>query len=436
MDYKIDRNKVDDDERNRILDLSENSFTPPETGIYEGALRYYAASIEWAKFIEGFLSWSASIAVWPDASDESYHAIQQILIFLQGVEPMSIDYDLMADAIARGNYKAWNDLAKQVVSGRTTNINVDGEGVVTDPNDIISEDDAPSDDPATPDIDERKASIYAGYLSMALDINDLLAYLHTLYGPTTTAVTSADDAKLLIDSRYATVSTIYDAIDAYWAARAAGNSQIITADREDLANYLYCNRFGDNIRETIKGFFANLSGPTNAQKLNAIGIVGGMGDEQYSIWYNQGAATRTTEYKSAPCEPIDDYEFTLQFNTTFNDTHVFKAYHRYECTIIGYGVDPIDGDWQDAFWHKQTGQNPVFDNADFSIQIGQAVKRSPDVFEAPINATMHAYKWSIDMGPINASPQWTMNRDATMSVGTTSPSNGFLVTVKDLGQYR
>jgi hypothetical protein len=89
-----DRRAVDEDEKQRILDLTTYKFVPPDSDIQEGDLYYYACNPEWAKIIDGHVSWLASIAAWPEAENEDYIAIQQILKFLRRVEiPMPPDFD-------------------------------------------------------------------------------------------------------------------------------------------------------------------------------------------------------------------------------------------------------------------------------------------------------------------------------------------------------
>jgi hypothetical protein len=89
-----DRRAVDEDEKQRILDLTTYKFVPPPEGIQEGDVYYYACTPAWAKIIEGHVSWLASIAAWPDAENEDYVAIEQILKFLRRVDiPMPPDFD-------------------------------------------------------------------------------------------------------------------------------------------------------------------------------------------------------------------------------------------------------------------------------------------------------------------------------------------------------
>src|SRR5574341_41426 len=106
---------------------------------------------------------------------------------------MSIDYEAWYDANKRAIYDAVNDVAKQIVSGRVANINVDDTGAVTDP--TLEGDDTGGvvDDPAT-SFDETKAAIYGGGYELIKNIELLLDKVDNYYGNTNgTPVTSADD---------------------------------------------------------------------------------------------------------------------------------------------------------------------------------------------------------------------------------------------------
>lgn len=94
-----DRNKVYTDEKNRIIDFSQFSYTAPESGIYEGDLRYFAVNSDWYPIVIGWIDHLAQIYAWGDAEDERHHGIQQILIFEQGVDMPVIDCGDIEDCI-------------------------------------------------------------------------------------------------------------------------------------------------------------------------------------------------------------------------------------------------------------------------------------------------------------------------------------------------
>jgi hypothetical protein len=96
------RQAVVADEKDLILDLSTYKFEPPAAGIYDEPARYYKANIEWAKILEGHLSWLASPAAWKMAEDEGYSAIEKVLIFLRGIvmsEPPGFDCGDVEDCL-------------------------------------------------------------------------------------------------------------------------------------------------------------------------------------------------------------------------------------------------------------------------------------------------------------------------------------------------
>jgi hypothetical protein len=420
---KQDRNIVLEDEKERILDFTEYKFIPPETGIYEGDLRYYAANLEWARYLEGHISWLATVAAWPDAEDERYHAIQQVLIFLRG-----IDVTLKED-IREGIYEAFNGIAAQIVSGRRTNISVDESGNVTDPTTTGGSVDLPDDDPATADINETKASRYAAALAISKGVNTILADLNTLYGADATADNSVQVA-LAYMQQYVISGGMLNALTVYWDARAQNQAQITSVDREDLADYIYCNPFSELYVATTQ-FIASLSAYTPAQRNNIIGILHELDDTQFSIWYNKGAASLSTEYNNAPCEPVPTQELVTQWGIAGPASSTLKKNHRYLITAEGYLLDP-DGSIQDAWYHKEPSSSAVFDDVDFNPQVGGATHVKPSSNEVPYNVN-HKYTWTFDMGSINASLQWSIARDATLQATSTSPTSGLKITIKDLG---
>jgi len=421
-----DRNVVEDDEKKRILDLTSYQFEPPETGIYEGELRYYAASIEWAKIIEGHVAWLASIASWPNAEDERYHAIQQILIFLQGITMT------MKEDIRDGLYEAMNRLAAQIVSGRYTNISVDENGTVSDPSDVTGGADIPEDDPSTPAVNESKAARFAGALAVTAGVNKILDDLRLLYG--TDAVEDHTRAEALVYmQQYVIEAGMVDAIDAYWSARAQGNLQIASLDRKDLAGLIYCNEFS-TIEASVRQYIASLTNFTSEQRTNAINIFANLEETQYNVWYTTGINSMSTEYHDANCEPVPTHQVQLQFNGVAVDSRTLKKNHRYLVTAVGYiqDTDPT-ADIQDAWYHKANNSAEVFDLNDFNVQVGGALKTKPSQNEAPYDATNHTYVWTIDMGTNDAAPQWAIARDSSVAIGSTSPTGGLLLTIQDLG---
>ena len=85
-DY-VNRLRTANDEKLRILDLSEQALVPPLAGIFDVPTRCYIVNKEWAKIIMGAVSANLlGIAAWRDATDEGYSGIQAVEEFLRGDE--------------------------------------------------------------------------------------------------------------------------------------------------------------------------------------------------------------------------------------------------------------------------------------------------------------------------------------------------------------
>lgn len=81
---KPDRRLVNDDERQRAIDLSRLKLVPPAVGIFDAPLRNYPMNHEWAKLLIGFMSQLATIAPWRDAEDDSYIGVQEVIRWMKG----------------------------------------------------------------------------------------------------------------------------------------------------------------------------------------------------------------------------------------------------------------------------------------------------------------------------------------------------------------
>lgn len=88
MTEKYDRFAILADFKQRIIDLTDNDFVPPEVGIYDEPVRYYKMNLQWVKLFAGLLSIIEDVAYWKDATDTNYIAIQEFLKFEEGIEPL------------------------------------------------------------------------------------------------------------------------------------------------------------------------------------------------------------------------------------------------------------------------------------------------------------------------------------------------------------
>jgi hypothetical protein len=430
-DRSIDRQVTLFDYKSRLIDLLTMMQSLPETDIYDEPVRYFKANLKWTPIIFGWLDVLEDVSGWHEAADDNYAGIQQILKFEEGIEPIMTTPAEMQTAITEGIYKAVNDIAKQIVSGSRTNFSVDEDGNLVPPS--AGDVPLPPDDPLTP-IDDSKAASAGGMIAIASGINAFIAYVDLLFGPTQAPVTPLAEAQTLVSLRFMPSSLMDAAISAYYDDRIAGQGELGILVENDLAEFLFCDHASDTTLQSFNRFISYHATMTLEDKFRYTELIPGLEDTQFSIWYNAGIKVPSTNYLAYSCVPIPDYNLTIQWQGgAVNDTHTLKKRHRYLVTVLGHLVD-TDGDIQDAFWtvNAATGIK-TFNTSDFNIQIGQAVKIDPTIFEADY-ASDHLYAWTVDMGGINANPQWGIVRNAIMSVGSTSPSNGLFIQVHDLGE--
>jgi len=101
-DRKYDRQAVLSEFKQRVIDLMQNHQPLPDTGIYDEPVRYFKANLKWTPVIFGLLTWAEDLAFWPDAINDLYVGIQQILIFEEGItlpDPPEIDCGDVEDCL-------------------------------------------------------------------------------------------------------------------------------------------------------------------------------------------------------------------------------------------------------------------------------------------------------------------------------------------------
>ena len=309
--------------------------------------------------------------------------------------------------------------ASRFLSGTAGNVlgdvKIDPENNIT-----ITPPGSPPDDPTTNLDNEKRAggaiAVFHGFRDMILEINSWI-----LDG------VPVSEMNFWLGSKYAINGDMLAAITAYAADFTTPpldwTVPVITSV---LAEKIYCD---GNRRNVIAAYILET---WDAEIGDLLAINNGLEQSQLEEWFADGENTPSTDYLAYSCTPIADFEVVIQWGVTLNDTHVLKKNHRYEFIVSGYLSDP-DGDLQDAWWHKPSGGNQVFDLVDFNIQIGGSLKAEPTQFEVPYQGN-HTYRWTVDMGANDASGQYTINRDAIMAIGSTSPTGGLTISVHDLGE--
>lgn len=339
-------------------------------------------------------------------------------------ECMSIDYEALKQSIAEGIYIAGNDFAKQLISGRTTDFSVGTDGTVTQGDAPLPEPEVPVDDPATP-FDETLMAKAGGVINVRLTIQAIFNDIAAWHFGARTEAEVVDLLNLLYGLEGAEVATF---VTFWYTVDATPDTPPLLDD--ELDSYFFCRGLSS---QSFAKYSEKFHTPTT-DRATLLKFVPVLTQSLLNEWFETGIDTGSTDYLNYSCVPVPDYSLTIQWSgAVINDTHTLKKNHRYLIKASGYLIDP-DGDIQDAWWHVVAATGiQSFDTTDFNIQQGGALKIDPTIFEAPYNAA-HVYSWTLDMGTINANPQWGIVRDAIMAVGSTSPTGGLLIEVHDLGE--
>jgi len=340
-------------------------------------------------------------------------------------EPIESTYD----AIKNGIYDAFNDLAKQVVSGSKFGFSVDEDGnvVIGDPNAPSAE--LPEDDPLTT-INEEKAARYGGLLEVAAKLELVLDKADTFFGVPSgavTPVTSLADATAAMQAYFACDEPLMAAaMNDYYNWRLGGATQINFARGTAFPLFLYCNGYDYN---ALARYMADSSGFIFSKQAICLGLWKALVEKFYSDFYNIGIQTPSNSYLDADCVPVESQSFTNVPFSSIRTTTIMKAYHRLRVKITGVSVDS-NGHIQDAFWFVngstgvRTRTNPTL------THVGSVTQPSDNQV---VYNSAHAYDFTIDLNVNPGNPfSITMNKNGTHA-GTPSPN--FTIEITDLGRF-
>jgi len=328
------------------------------------------------------------------------------------------------DANKRSIYDAWNDIAKQVVSGRTTNIVVDADGGVSDPvtSDPVT---LPEDDPLTP-IDETESSRFGAVSEIAAKLEAFLDMVDASYGATNGApVDFLATCQEKIAAYWPVDRVAMDtAISDYYAYRAS-QPRIIFDRGTAFPLYLYCNGYNDNV---LGRWLIDVSTYAFPKQVVVLNLWKALADTFFSEFYAIGAVKPSSQYLDAACVPIAYQEFTNMVFAVARTTTPFKASHRMKFRVSGYALD-VDGDIQDGMWYRTAAGVLTRSNWNFVHSAGSNLPSDNQV----VYNSAHVYEYTIDLGALNQVMVVTPNKNAGMSaVGLTYPTP-FKVEITDLG---
>jgi len=415
----LDRMATLYDAKIRIIDLMQNGFELPEEGIYDEPVRYFKANLKWTPIIFGWLTWLQDVAAWKDAEDELYRGITEIMIFEEGIDMT------LSDDISSGIYKAFNDLAKQIVSGRVTNIAVGGDGTVTNPSDAAADAGLPADDPLT-EINETEASRYGAMVEIGAKLELLLDKADGYYGAANgTPATPLAEAQRLMKLYFPADPVLMDtAMDAYWTYRGLAN-RILFDGGAAFAQYLYCNGYQN---DALNRWIIDVSAYSIDKQQIVANFWEAPSDAFFSHYFSLGAAKPSSVYLDAACVPIEDQVLAAMVFAVTRNTTPFKSFHRMKFTVDGYALD-VDGDIQDAFWYRTAAGVNTF--TAMTMANGGGITM-PSQAQVPYRDNHH-YEFVIDWNGINALVGIGFNKHASMNAAGLVYPTPFNVAIHDEG---
>lgn len=337
--------------KQRLIDLLDNNFVVPEVAWDAQPVRYFKLNEEWCKILAGWLSWMEDVSGWQDAEDELHPGIQGFLNFEVGINGgVFMTPDEFKNALRDGLYEWSNNVAKQIVSGRYTNIIVDEDGTVSEPG-AGGNSDTP-DDPETPH-DEGAEARSGEAIAMAKGFKSVYDKCFALYGVDGTPDTPLADAQFIMRAIYISDEAAMDAaVSEYYDVRNAMTLDYIGLNLAEMSEILYCQ---DLSISWLNEYILTLTNPSLNARKNITNLFGAITLEQQNRWILEGQDTPSTDYLAYGCVPVGTEEFTLNSaylasNTYMNGANIHKVGHRILIEVSGKVFHPSNGSYQDFFW--------------------------------------------------------------------------------------
>ncbi len=420
----LDRQKTLGDQKYRIIDMIENPFVVPDVAWDAEPVRYFKLNLQWCKILAGWLEWMEDVAGWQDADDELHAGIQGFLFFERGIEGgIFMTPDEFRDALDAGMYSAFNKLARQIVSGRYTDIAVDEDGNVSQPSESGGDAGLPEDDPGTPTFDEAFAAKAGGCRAVVSGFNSIWSDMANWQGIGLSEATM--QARLMQKYQIVDEESAYGFVHAYTTAWPAH----IASYTETLSSMLFCG--GDNFKSTVADYIIENVDIT----LQGVGFAlnNALTSEQISDWFNYGVEVPASDYKTYPCVPIPTETFTLNMalsNTpSYTTNGIWKANHRYQVKIAGTFTDSdnpnLVGDGM--YIHDTSTGVKTWLPTNFNFTNLENIQQAKVPFEPS-----HIYIFTLDKG--NSNNAGIIGRDnGAMALPNTTGILTYEIT--DLGEY-
>lgn len=388
-------------------------LTPFQVGILLAAVKPYRWSTRWI-----------GLGITEDELEAQISEIEDRLMRNEATGmPEPID---TYEAIKMGIYDAFNDLAKQVVSGRVTDIVVGSDGTVTDPTTGGGSDGLPEDDPDTPEIDESFAASAGGAKTVTDGLQEILTNMFNWYAAIATVPQAAASTRLQLLYGFPVADA--DDFAAYWYTVYMNSQGTVTLTQVVLDGFFFCKGVS---KQTLSEYVyeqhpVSLEIPVLEQFVQFVPL------EQMQSWYERGTLVPSTDYVLYSCTKIGTEQFTLNFalaeSFTFPFAGILKGGHRYKITASGSFADAdVPNVVQDFFWKHDTSTG-VKTFTGFTLSVSGTTNAVAS--QVPFQAS-HNYAWIFEKTGDDGG-SFTKTNDVFTNpnvVGTIT------VTLEDLGEF-
>jgi hypothetical protein len=340
---------------------------------------------------------------------------------------MSIDYEALKAAIKEGNYEAWNDLAKQVVSGRTTDFNVGSDGTVSDPTTGDPTPELPEEDPETP-IDDTLAAKAGGAIFLVDKLQKILNDMHTWFASGTITQQQAEDRLVNL---YEFEQAKANVFSLYWYGVYTNSSGAVTLAESTLEGLFFCK--GVSLPTLARYIYENHATALEVPVLEV--FQENLNQSQLSAWFTEGSATPATDYETYACTKIDTEIITMDMSTgdivSKTTVGVWKRGHRMLIKISGTYADSDQPDLLgDGMYDIDTVTGVKIFN---SIGFNSSGTANPVQAKVPYEPS-HVYAFTIDKSAAgsDAVNQFQKNNGAMANPNVTGT---LTIEITDLGEY-
>lgn len=417
------------EQKQRIIDLTENHFEVPDVAWDAQPVRYFKLNEQWCKILAGMLDWYEDVAGWKDAEDDNHPGIQAFLEFEVGINGgIFMTPDEFKDNLRDGLYEAFNRLAAQIVSGRYTDIAVDVDGNVSQPSESGGDAGLPDDDPATV-IDESLAAKAGGCIAVVAGYNAIwsdMAAWHTAGVDAATAQTRLQAKYQMNDG-----DLVFQFVDNYYFLWAT--SHIASYTESILSPMLFC---GDgNFKGIVADYIIDNVSATlqeNGFKLNAA-----LADSQITAWFDYGQQVPSTIYETYYCTKSPDETLLFDMATANSvqrtSSFVWKKGHRLLVRATGTFSDSDNPTIQaDAMWELNTVSNAkTFVPLSFNSGGGTT---SPTNIQVPYRSD-HVYEFTIEKNPSTGTDATIIISKDNGSYNLPNTIGTLTVELHDLGYF-